>query len=158
MSGLERIRCVRCGANCFVGSQTCWNCGASLPPPEEAGAEAHVGASRPAMPAKASKLGMSRSAVIAIAVTVVFLWVAVTLARRAREAGVEARKAQLKALQERLERERLGEPGRFSGPITTDPTEAQARRELERLQRRLDSMSLPGASDDMRTRMGGQPR
>lgn len=33
----ERVRCLRCGANNFPGQAQCWQCRASLPPPEEVG-------------------------------------------------------------------------------------------------------------------------
>jgi Flp pilus assembly protein TadB len=53
--------------------------------------------------------------------------------------AAQRRTAELNALKERLMRERLPQGGLPVAP-DVDPTEAKARRELERLQRQLETM------------------
>ena len=156
MSGLERIRCRRCGANSFPGSQACWNCGASLPPPEETSISDVVEPGQPVPQRISPQVGTHRNAVIVIVVAAVLLAAMYLFVHRIAQSGVEARQAQLRALQQRLMRERLGGAGRIPMAPTTDPTEAQARRELERLQRQLDTMPMPGPGSDARLRTEGQ--
>ncbi|MBM3494787.1 MAG: hypothetical protein FJX72_10805 [Armatimonadetes bacterium] len=61
--------------------------------------------------------------------------------------------AELSALKERLLKERSAGTIR-PGLSEADPTEAQARRELERLERQLGTMPAPGTGGDVRLRTG----
>ena len=48
--GQQRIPCPKCRANNFLGQTNCWQCGASLPPPEAAGTAQNVGFTMPNQP------------------------------------------------------------------------------------------------------------
>lgn len=50
--GQQRISCPKCRSNNFLGQPTCWNCGASLPPPEAMAPPASTIARYPAAPVR----------------------------------------------------------------------------------------------------------
>lgn len=153
LPGSERVRCPRCGANNFPGTAQCWQCQASLPPPEAI--------DQPyAPPPLLTRSAGSPSRRIPSAVLIVALVAAVLAAltvfgvRRWSAHQADRRLAELNALKERLLQQRARGILRQGDPSELDPTEAQARREIRRLEQQLDQMPL-GGGGDVRLRGGG---
>lgn len=155
----RRIICPRCGSNNFLGRPTCFRCGSSLPPPEELSAPELSGAARgvngpstafavsnPQISPVASVRPSVLKLVVVVVVIVAVVLVAFTVVRRYTTPSPQRATAELEALKDKLMRERGLMPDPSSDP-TVDPLEAQARRELQRLQRRLEEQSplAPGA-------------
>lgn len=158
MPGLERIRCPHCGSNCFPGSDRCWNCGSSLPPPECVSPTTPAGARERACPMERPGFGGAKTALAVVAIMLVCVAGIYALLQSHAASGVRRRQAQLEAIKERLMRERFH--GGSGIPIAppADPTEAEARRELDRLRGQLDSMARPAPGSDIRLRWEQQPR
>lgn len=158
---------MRCGSNNLPGQTQCWRCGSSLPPPEELASLRQTAHDRAAIPARDSQDHFRRAnarpriavaavviaAAIGIGALMVRAWRIHTTPSAARAA------AELNAIKDRLLRERglagsdaLTQPRR---DLPQDPLEAQARREIERLQRQLGERPALGPESDVRLRTGG---
>lgn len=155
LPGTERIVCPRCRANNFPGAPRCWQCSASLPPPE---ALQDVGPSGmadiPHVPPPISRRPPTLAIVVAV-LALVLMALSIVAVRRLSADRAERRMAELEALKQRLmqERGRLTPRGEASEDL--DPTEEQARREIRRLERQLDQMPFGGGGGDVRLRTGG---
>jgi len=150
----RRIRCPRCGSNNFPGRPRCWQCGASLPPPEDApdGPDALPAPAAIAPGRTPPRRDLLRSALWAAAALLVLGGVVLVARnlRPAREAAGSREQAELRA----IERQMLHR-GDLPGPDApaTDPVEARARRELERL-RREAGLSTPPTDQAGRVHLG----
>jgi len=159
----RRIRCPACQANNFLGRDRCFRCGGSLPPPEEIAADTSLPSQRPRVAGQSAAsqpalcragtwrtLRDSRSftAAAIMGVVVVGLFTLMLLALwRYTTPSPEREALRLNAIKERLMRER-GLAGPAANTSSSDPLEEQARRELERLQRRLQERQYgtPGSA------------
>ncbi len=160
----RRVACPSCRSNNFLGRPQCWQCGASLPPPEAAAPTAAApAAAQPAFaPAQASPTPSParRVGVIvggAAACILVGLTGAVMVSGRSHPSSggnraVAAQQAELERMrQQMLHGSDLPQP---SSATSSDPTQAAARREIDRL-RREAGMADPHADSSGQVHLQG---
>ncbi len=183
--GQVRIPCPKCRANNFPGVPHCWQCGASLPPPESVAQPVQ----RPVSPAGRRALdprlptiesGVTPSPprpltpspteprripwlwlrVTAVSICVLWgLFIAAYYVRMHNQATtIDRQKDAIIEQNERYMRDldkALHNPAAVSDPSALDPNsqEAQARRELERLNKKLDGTAPPPVSPDGRVHL-----
>lgn len=149
-SDTRRIVCGRCGANNFLGGPQCWRCHGPLPPPEEVLTQSAGHLPPSAMP-QTSPRQVGPPRVWQLIALLVGAMVAATLAfflllhawKAHTTPSPQEAAARLNALKDRLVRERGLAP--YSGETSaTDPLEAHARREIERLERQLQQTPRSG--------------
>lgn len=148
----QRIPCPRCGANNFPGQVRCWQCGASLPPPEEIGAASAPatpprGSVPPPVPTRPSR--RSRTGLWVLLAAALILACAIPLFLRSVRTGA-ARSASEQAELQRLRQQMLrGDelPGsQPAEPLEQNSVEARARRELDRLRQEAGLANPPADS------------
>lgn len=180
--GQSRIPCPRCRANNFPGKTHCWQCRSPLPPPEAvqpavappaaavtppaAAVQPPVSAAHPPFHAPAPQAAASpianrppRSALrfalpVGLGLAVVILAALLFSSRPtpSHRAAVNEFAREQAQLEEQLRRMNRGDSFRFASP-----EEEQARRELRRLERQLETTAPPPAGSDGRVhlRSGG---
>lgn len=159
--GQSRIPCPRCRANNFPGKTHCWQCRSPLPPPEAVQPAVAPPATAVAPPAAASPIANRppRSALrfalpVGLGLAVVILAALLFSSRPtpSHRAAVNEFAREQVQLEEQLRRMNRGDSFRFASP-----EEEQARRELRRLERQLETTAPPPAGSDGRVhlRSGG---
>lgn len=152
--GQSRIQCPRCRANNFPGKTHCWQCRSPLPPPEAVllavapAAAASPIANRPLRSALRFALPVGLGLAVVILAALLFS----SRPTPSHRAAVNEFAREQAQLEEQLRRMDRGDSFRFASP-----EEEQARRELRRLERQLETTAPPPAGSDGRVhlRSGG---
>jgi hypothetical protein len=159
-----RIKCPRCGVNNFTGQTNCWKCSGSLPPPEAVSPPAVFPQPQAAMQSSAparvpARRGSRWMVIVPVALLILVLagalfWFASR--RHAQTGAIGDIAAQLDALNAQKERILRQNPPALSDPSVLDPDSetARARRELQRLEKKLGN-SLPPTDAQGRVHLQG---
>lgn len=161
--GQSRIPCPRCRANNFPGKTHCWQCSSPLPPPEAVlpavvpaatAVQSPVSSAQPPFHAPAPHSALRFALPVGLGLAVVILAVLLFSSRPtpSHRAAVNEFAREQAQLEEQLRHMDRG--GSFR---SASPEEEQARRELRRLERQLETTAPPPAGSDGRVhlRSGG---
>src|SRR5579862_9479653 len=145
----SRIYCMRCGANNFPGQPKCFQCGASLPPPESLGVGAPQTVPTPqqyfAQPAAPIPVHRTRLGMVIAVIATAILMAGSLYAMHLRNTGPAASQSGIRSEMDELDRLRrdAGAPAQAAPeqPAGANNTE----RELDRLRQKY-GINDPGSS------------